>query len=74
MPKVPIRGNTLTLPDDLRDALSARCKAGLADLRTAQAGVRYRGPEPRPSAEEEERQIADLLAADKAARGTTRKR
>jgi bifunctional DNA-binding transcriptional regulator/antitoxin component of YhaV-PrlF toxin-antitoxin module len=89
MPKVSIRGNQLTLPDDLREALTsaendsldaeevdegillkrspaARRKAGVADLGAAQAGVRYVGPQPRPNAGEEEQQIADLLAADKA--------
>jgi bifunctional DNA-binding transcriptional regulator/antitoxin component of YhaV-PrlF toxin-antitoxin module len=51
----------------LRRSPAARRKAGLADLRVAQGGVRYAGPEPRPSADEEEQQIADLLAAAKAA-------
>src|SRR3954470_14794656 len=73
MPKVSIKGNQLTLPDELRQALttaeddslnaeevvegillrrspSARRKAGLANLREAQSGVRYSGPLPRPSA------------------------
>jgi bifunctional DNA-binding transcriptional regulator/antitoxin component of YhaV-PrlF toxin-antitoxin module len=90
MPKVSIHGNQLTLPDDLREALttaeddsldaeevvegillkrspSARRKAGLKNLRTAQAGVGYAGPEPRPSAEEEEQWIADTLYAEKLA-------
>jgi bifunctional DNA-binding transcriptional regulator/antitoxin component of YhaV-PrlF toxin-antitoxin module len=88
MPKVFIRGNQLTLPDELRQALttaeddsldaeevvegillrrspSARRKAGLANLREAQSGVRYTGPLPRPSAEEEEQWIADTLYAEK---------
>jgi bifunctional DNA-binding transcriptional regulator/antitoxin component of YhaV-PrlF toxin-antitoxin module len=88
MPKVSIRGNQLTLPDELRQALttaeddsldaeevvegillrrspSARRKAGLANLREAQSGVRYVGPLPRPSAEEEEQWIADTLYAEK---------
>lgn len=88
MPKVPIRGNQLTLPDDLRrvltaaedDALdaeevdegillrrspAARREAGIADLRASQAGVRYVGPQPRPSAEQEEQWIADTLHAEK---------
>src|SRR3954454_17363563 len=88
MPKVSIKGNQLTLPDELRQALttaeddsldaeeviegillrrspSARRKAGLANLREAQSGVRYAGPLPRPSTEEEEQCIADTLYADK---------
>src|SRR4051812_2677551 len=87
MPKVSIKGNQLTLPDELRRALtteddsldteevvegillrrspSARRKAGLANLREAQSGVRYSGPLPRPSAEEEEQWIADVLYAEK---------
>jgi bifunctional DNA-binding transcriptional regulator/antitoxin component of YhaV-PrlF toxin-antitoxin module len=88
MPKVSIHGNQLTLPEDLREALttaeddsldaeevvegillrrspSARRKAGLANLREAQSGVRYTGPLPRPSAEEEEQWIADTLYAEK---------
>lgn len=88
MPKVSIRGNTLTLPDDLRDALtaaeddsldaeevdegillkrspSARRKSAFDDIQAARAGVRYGGPEPRPSAEEEEQWIADVLHAEK---------
>src|SRR5215213_1510943 len=87
MPKVSIRGNQLTLPDELRQALttseddsldaeevegillrrspSARRRAGLANLREAQSGVRYIGPLPRPSAEEEEQWIADVLYAEK---------
>ena len=93
VPKVSIHGNQLTLPDNLRAALTsseddsldaeevvegillkrspaARRKAGLAHLREAQAGVGYVGPLPRPSAEEEEQHIAELLYADKvAARG-----
>lgn len=91
MPKVQVHGNQLTLPDDLRQVLTAaeddaieaeqvedgvllkrslraRRLAGLADIRTAQAGVRYIGPEPRPGAEAEENQIADLLACDKTGR------
>ena len=88
MPKVRIRGNQLTLPDELRQALttdeddaleaeevvegillkrsaSARRRAGLAHLRSAQEGVGYTGPLPRPSPEEEEQYIADLLYAEK---------
>src|SRR3954467_6868084 len=88
MPKVSIKGNQLTLPDELRQALttaeddsldaeevvegillrrspSARRKAGLANLREAQSGVRYIGPLPRPSAEEEEQWITDVLSAAK---------
>jgi bifunctional DNA-binding transcriptional regulator/antitoxin component of YhaV-PrlF toxin-antitoxin module len=88
IPKVSIRGNQLTLPDELHQALttaeddsldaeevvegillrrspSARRKAGLANLRKAQSGVRYIGPLPRPSAEEEEQWIGDTLYAEK---------
>jgi bifunctional DNA-binding transcriptional regulator/antitoxin component of YhaV-PrlF toxin-antitoxin module len=88
MPKVSIHGNQLTLPDELREALttqtddaldaeevvegillkrsaSARRKAGLAHLRSAQSGVGYTGSVPRPSAEEEEQWIADTLYANK---------
>src|SRR3954454_13378512 len=88
MPKVSIKGNQLTLPNELRQALttaeddslgaeevvegillrrspSARRKAGLANLREAQSGVRYIGPVPRPNAEEEEQLIADVLYAEK---------
>ena len=95
MPKVSIHGNQLTLPEELRDALtteetdsleaeeviegillkrspSAKRKAGLAHLREAQAGVGYRGPLPRPTAEEEEQQIADILYAEKLKRRAER--
>jgi hypothetical protein len=50
----------------LKRSPAARRKAGLADIRAAQAEVRYTGSDPRPSAEAEERQIADILAAVKA--------
>lgn len=50
----------------LKRSPAARRAAGLADIRAAQAGARYLGAEPRASAEAEERQIADMLAADKA--------
>ncbi len=88
MPKVPVHGNQVTLPEDLRNVLTsaaddaieaeevedgillkrspaARRGAGLADVRRAQSGVRYVGSIPRPPAEEEEQQIADMLANDK---------
>jgi bifunctional DNA-binding transcriptional regulator/antitoxin component of YhaV-PrlF toxin-antitoxin module len=52
----------------LKRSPAARRTQALANLRVAQAGVRYVGPEPRPSDEEEERQIAEMLAADKAER------
>jgi bifunctional DNA-binding transcriptional regulator/antitoxin component of YhaV-PrlF toxin-antitoxin module len=88
MPKVSIHGNQLTLPDELREALttqtddaldaeevvegillkrsaSARRKAGLTHLRSAQSGVGFTGPGPRPSAAEEEQWIADTLYANK---------
>ena len=50
----------------LKRSPAAQRKAALEDIRAAQQGVRYAGPEPRPSAEHEERDIANLLAADKA--------
>lgn len=50
----------------LKRSPSARRKAGIADTHDAQAGVRYIGSEPRPSADEEEQRIANMLAADKA--------
>lgn len=49
----------------LKRSPAARRKAGLANLRAAQAGVGYAGPLPRPSAEEEEQWIADTLYAEK---------
>jgi bifunctional DNA-binding transcriptional regulator/antitoxin component of YhaV-PrlF toxin-antitoxin module len=96
MPKVAIHRNQLTLPEELRAALtlleddsldaeevdegillrrspSARRRAGIEDIRAAQAGVVYRGALPRPDADQEEGEIADLLAADKRA-GSNRKR
>ena len=51
----------------MKRSASARRKAGLADLKKAQAGVRYVGTEKFESAEQEERYIADLLYADKLA-------
>lgn len=88
MAKVRLDGNQLTLPDELRNILtaaegesleaeevgegvllkrspSARRRAGLEDVRSAQAGIRYVGSEPRPPADDEERDVAGLLAADK---------
>lgn len=49
----------------LKRSNSARRQAGFADIEAARAGVRYIGPEPRPSAQEEEQQIADMLYAQK---------
>jgi bifunctional DNA-binding transcriptional regulator/antitoxin component of YhaV-PrlF toxin-antitoxin module len=97
MTKVRLRGNQLTLPEELRRALAAdedaaidaievddgvllkrspasRRLAGHADVRAAQAGVRYLGTEPRPPAEAEEREIAEMLAADKADERADKKR
>ena len=97
MPRVKIRYNQLTLPEELRRAFhiadedvldaeaveegillkpspEARRRAGLALIHEAQAGVRYIGPEPRPSPEEEERIIADLLEADRAEEAARRRR
>jgi hypothetical protein len=48
----------------LKPSAAMRRAAGLADIRTAQSGVRYTGA-TRPPPEQEERQIADILATDK---------
>jgi len=89
MATVKIKGNQLTLPDDLRQAVAsaeddvieaevveqgvllrrspaARRTAALRQIRAAQRNVRYKGSAQRPSANQEEREISDLLAADKA--------
>lgn len=58
----------------LKRSPAARAAAGIADIRAAQGGVRYVGAEPRPPAEAEEQQIADLLAADKADERANKKR
>jgi bifunctional DNA-binding transcriptional regulator/antitoxin component of YhaV-PrlF toxin-antitoxin module len=50
----------------LKPSPEAKRRAALAGIREAQAAVRYVGPEPRPGAEEEEEQIAGLLAEEKA--------
>jgi bifunctional DNA-binding transcriptional regulator/antitoxin component of YhaV-PrlF toxin-antitoxin module len=47
----------------LKRSPSARRKAGFADILAARAGVRYTGPLPRPSVEDEEQWIADTLYA-----------
>jgi bifunctional DNA-binding transcriptional regulator/antitoxin component of YhaV-PrlF toxin-antitoxin module len=49
----------------LKPSPEARRRAALSGIREAQASVRYLGPEPRPSADEEEQQIAKLLAEEK---------
>ena len=49
----------------LKRSPTNRRRAGLADVRRAQSRIHYVGPEPRPSAEEEEERIAEMLAADK---------
>ena len=49
----------------LKRSPAARRSAGLADLRAAQSGVKYLGRSPRPSAADEEREIAELLGNDK---------
>jgi hypothetical protein len=49
----------------LKRSASARRKAGLAHLRSAQSGIGYTGPLPRPSAADEERWIADTLDVEK---------
>jgi AbrB family looped-hinge helix DNA binding protein len=51
----------------LRPSRESRRRAALERIRKAQAGVHYIGPEPRPSPEEEEQVIAELLEAEKAA-------
>lgn len=56
----------------LKRSASARRKAGFADIEAARAGVRYIGPLPRPSAEEEEQWIADVLYAEKLERRAKR--
>ncbi len=50
----------------LRPSREARRRAALERIHKAQAGVRYLGPEPRPSPEDEERLIAEMLKADEA--------
>jgi bifunctional DNA-binding transcriptional regulator/antitoxin component of YhaV-PrlF toxin-antitoxin module len=50
----------------LKRSPAAQRKAALADIRAAQRGVGYAGPEPRPPPKQEEQEIADMLAADKA--------
>jgi hypothetical protein len=49
----------------LKRSASARRKAGLAHLRSAQSGVGYTAPLPRPGAEEEEQWIADAIYTNK---------
>jgi bifunctional DNA-binding transcriptional regulator/antitoxin component of YhaV-PrlF toxin-antitoxin module len=56
----------------LRRSESGRREAGWADIESARAGVRYVGPQPRPSAEEEEQWIADTLYAEKLRQRTKR--
>jgi len=51
----------------LRRSPLAQRRAGLVDIRAAQSGVRYKGAAPRPGPADEEQEIADLLATDKAA-------
>jgi bifunctional DNA-binding transcriptional regulator/antitoxin component of YhaV-PrlF toxin-antitoxin module len=48
----------------LKPSPAVRRRVGLADIRHAQSGVQYTA-DRRPAADEEERQIADILAADK---------
>jgi bifunctional DNA-binding transcriptional regulator/antitoxin component of YhaV-PrlF toxin-antitoxin module len=48
----------------LKPSAATRRRAGLAEIRRAQSGVQHSGP-TRPTADEEERQISDTLAADK---------
>ena len=43
----------------------ARRGAAMRRIRSVQRRVKYTGPEPRPSAQEEEQQIAEMLAAEK---------
>jgi hypothetical protein len=58
----------------LKRSPASRRLAGHAGVRAAQAGVRCLGAEPRSSAEVEERQIAVMLAADKADERADKKR
>ena len=53
----------------LKRSPAAQRAAGLADIRAAQSGVRYAGPKPRPGAEVEEQQIADMLAGNAEKKG-----
>ena len=50
----------------LKPSPETKRRAALAGIREAQAAVRYGGPESRPGADEEEEQIAELLAEEKA--------
>jgi len=50
----------------LRRSPAARRHAALRQIRAAQRKVRYKGSARRPAADQEEREISDLLAADKA--------
>ena len=50
----------------LRPSKEARRQAALERIHKAQASVRYIGPAPRLSPEEEDRISAELLAADNA--------
>ncbi|HYU14064.1 MAG TPA: hypothetical protein VEK82_15910 [Stellaceae bacterium] len=97
MATVKIKGNQLTLPDDLRQALTsaeddlidaeeveqgvllrrspaARRKTALQQIRAAQRNVHYKGSAQRPSADQEELEISDLLAADKTDRRARKRR
>jgi bifunctional DNA-binding transcriptional regulator/antitoxin component of YhaV-PrlF toxin-antitoxin module len=97
MATVKIKGNQLTLPDDLRQALTsadddlidaeeveqgvllrrspaARRNAALRQIRAAQRNVRYKGSAQRPPADEEEREISELLAAEKIDRHAQKRR
>ena len=49
----------------LKASPAIRRAAGLADIRRAQSGVQYTEAARPGAEEEEERQIADILAADK---------
>jgi hypothetical protein len=49
----------------LKSSPAIRRTAGLADIRRAQSGVKYTETARPGAEEEEERQIADILAADK---------
>ena len=58
----------------LKRSPAAQRAAGLVDIRAAQSGVRYTGPEPRPSAEVEEQQITDMLSGGEANEQGTKSR
>lgn len=57
----------------LKRSPAARRKAALRKIRAVQHRVRYTGTAPRPAADEEEEQIAEIVAADKLERRANRR-